>query len=86
MSKVLYFSAEWCGPCKAMKPIISKFEEEHPDFQIEKIDADDNYKLAAEHNVRAIPTFILLGDNGEELKRKQGAFNATAFNEFIYGE
>lgn len=86
MSKVLYFSAIWCGPCKAMKPVLAKFEEEHPDFEIVKIDADDNFQLAIDHKIRAVPTFLLIGDDGEELKRKQGPLNESALIDFIYGE
>jgi thioredoxin 1 len=86
MSKVLYFSAEWCNPCKAMKPIIEKFEEDHSDVQIIRIDADDQLELVKNHSVQSIPTFILINENEEEVKRHRGAMNELTFNTFIYGE
>ena len=85
MKQVLYFSADWCGPCKAMKPIIEKFEEEHSDVEIVKIDADDRSDLCIKHSITSVPTFVLLSDD-EEVKRKRGAFNEKAFLEFVYGE
>lgn len=86
MSKVLYFSAEWCGPCRAMAPIIEKFLEDNEDAVITKIDADEESELVIQHKVSSIPTFILLSDSDEEINRHRGAMNANAFAEFVNGE
>lgn len=86
MSTILYFSADWCGPCKAMKPIIEEFEQNNTEPEIIKIDADDNFVLAQEHKVSAIPTFILLSAEGEELNRHRGPMNKTKFADFAFGE
>lgn len=86
MSKVLYFSAEWCNPCKAMKPIIQKFEENHSDVEIVKIDADNELALVKKYGIKSIPTFILLDTDEEEINRHGGAMNELSFNTFIYGE
>lgn len=86
MSTVLYFSAQWCGPCKAMKPIIEDFEQEYTEPAIIKVDADDEFKLAQEHKIQAVPTFILLSAEGEELNRWKGPMNKEKFKKFALGE
>ncbi len=85
MKKILYFSADWCGPCKAMKPIIEKFEQEHSDVEIVRIDADEESGLCIKYSISSVPTFILLSED-EEVNRKRGAFNEKALLEFVYGE
>lgn len=86
MSKILYFSADWCGPCKAMKPIIEEFEQNHSEPVIVRLDADEEFKLAQDHNVAAIPTFILLSEDGTEIRRNKGAMNKAKFELFALGE
>jgi thioredoxin 1 len=86
MSTILYFSAQWCGPCKAMKPIIEEFEQEYSEPAIIRIDADDEFKLAQEHKIQAIPSFILLSEDGKEIKRHKGPMNKGKFEEFALGE
>jgi len=86
MSTVLYFSADWCGPCKAMKPIIEEFEQNNLEPAVIKIDVDEDFTIAQEYNVSGIPTFILLSALGEELKRKRGPMNKVNFEEFALGE
>jgi thioredoxin 1 len=86
MSTVLYFSAQWCGPCKAMKPIVEEFEAEYSEPAVIKIDADDEFKLAQEHKIQAVPTFILLSEEGEEIRRHKGPMNQKKFEEFALGE
>lgn len=86
MSTVLYFSAQWCGPCKAMKPIIEEFEQEYLEPAIIKVDADDEFKLAQEHKIQAVPTFILLSAEGEEIRRHRGPMNKVKFENFALGE
>ncbi|CAN8102485.1 unnamed protein product [Discula destructiva] len=56
--------ATWCGPCKMIAPKIAQWSNEYPEVHFVKIDVDDNPELAAEHGVKAMPTFHVF-KNGE---------------------
>lgn len=56
--KVMYFSAPWCGPCKAFKPVFNEVVAEFNDIDIQHVDVDEESQLAAEHAIRSIPTVI----------------------------
>ena len=56
--------AEWCGPCKALEPVVEELVEEHPRLTVAKIDADENEATMEEFGVRSIPTMILF-ERGE---------------------
>ena len=70
---LLQFSAEWCGPCKMLTPIILKLSEENElkDVTIGKINVDTGIELGAKYGVRNIPTIIYLKD-GLEVDRTTG--------------
>ena len=54
------FSADWCGPCKMMAPVIKELSSEIGDLaRIIKVDVDRNPKAAAKYQIRGVPTFIL---------------------------
>jgi thioredoxin 1 len=67
------FWAEWCGPCKAIAPILEEFATEQADrFNIGKLDVDVNIATATKFSVMSIPT-LLLFKNGEVVARLVGA-------------
>jgi thioredoxin-like negative regulator of GroEL len=69
---ILYFTAEWCNPCKKVKPIVEELNRESVDTRFQIIDADSEIDLVKSFEVRSIPTFILIED-GKEIKRVSGA-------------
>ena len=52
---IVKFGAPWCGPCKAMIPILKDVEENH-NIKVIDIDVDEDLELASEYNIRSIPT------------------------------
>lgn len=67
------FFAEWCGPCKAMEPIIEEVAKEYEGkFTIGKLDVDAEGDLAQQYGVMSIPTMIFFKD-GKEVERFSGA-------------
>jgi thioredoxin 1 len=71
---LVVFSANWCGPCKAMNPLLDKASDDGQ--RIFKIDIDEDVDYSSENNVRSIPTFVLY-ENEELLKRHVGVFNSV---------
>jgi len=57
------FSAEWCGPCKMMKPVLEQLKRSMGDkIRIIKIDVDTNRDLAVKYNIRSVPSLMLFQD------------------------
>lgn len=67
-----YFSAVWCGPCKALSPIIEELSKELPEIEFVKIDTDTNQDMVAEYSVQSVPTMVVI-KNGVEVARMKGA-------------
>ncbi|MEX0978380.1 MAG: thioredoxin family protein [Pirellulales bacterium] len=67
--EVLFFNATWCGPCRQMKPIVSRMRRQG--FRMRDVDVDRHRKLAEKYSVRAVPTFVFL-ENGSEVNRFSG--------------
>jgi thioredoxin len=77
MKQIIYFSAEWCGPCKNFKPIMESVSNSIP---VQFVDVDQNPTLAAQYNIRSIPTLIFLKD-GQEVNKKPGVLSESQVKE-----
>jgi thioredoxin 1 len=80
---VLDFWAEWCGPCRAISPILKQLAEEYAGrVKVVKINVDENPQTAGRYGVRAIPT-VLAFQGGQVVQQLQGARPKAAFDEMI---
>jgi thioredoxin-like negative regulator of GroEL len=70
MKTAKYFSATWCGPCKAFRPIVEELKSEG--YNIDIIDIDAQTALAEAYGVRSVPTTVI-EQNGNEVERFVGA-------------
>ena len=71
---VVDFFATWCGPCKMLGAVL--------DFDILKIDIDENVKLAEEYEVMVVPTLLFIKD-GKIIHRESGFFSKDKFKSLI---
>ena len=68
MRKILYFTAAWCGPCKALGPVMDWLQGQ---INFDKIDVDTNRDLSTKYGVRSVPLLVLVeGEN--EINRLVG--------------
>ena len=80
------FYAEWCGPCKTMKPILEDLKSQiGGKAKIIKIDVDKNPKVAAKYGIQSIPTLILF-KKGKIVWRQAGVVSANAIRQVINKE
>jgi len=77
------FHAEWCGPCKMMKPVLEKLHQQMGDkIRIIKIDIDKSPAAANAFQVQSVPTLILF-QRGKPLWRQSGVLQAPQLENII---
>ncbi len=77
------FSAEWCGPCKLMKPVLEELHQRLGDkIRILKIDIDRSPLVSSAYNIQGVPTLILF-QNGNILWRQAGVVQASQLEKII---
>ena len=76
------FNAEWCGPCKMMKPILDGLAKEKENIKFVSVNVDNNENLAREYNVFSIPCLVII-ENGKETKRSVGMIFKSELEDFI---
>ena len=68
---LLDFWASWCGPCRALSPVIDEIAQERSDIKVIKADVDENRELARKFRVMSVPTLLVI-KNGETVARSLG--------------
>ncbi len=76
------FWAPWCGPCKALGPVVSELADKHPEIRVGKVNIDEEQDLAARYRVMSIPTMILFR-NGEPANQTVGLQSYESLEQFV---
>lgn len=61
MVSIMYFTATWCGPCRAFGPIVNEVQNELG-VNVQKVDIDQNQNLAMEYHISSVPCLVFLKD------------------------
>lgn len=79
ISKILKFSAVWCGPCRVLASNLKDFNR----VPIEEINCDENEEEVSKYSVRNIPTLVFLDEHGMEVERTIGLVTIDQINKII---
>jgi thioredoxin 1 len=82
MKMILYFTADWCNPCKQTRPIVEELNREQIMAKFFIIDVDLEIEMAQDFEIKSVPTFVVIKDN-KEIHRVTGAKTRQQLEELI---
>ena len=77
---IVDFWAQWCGPCKAMMPVLEQYSETEGAVEVIKVNVDEEPDISQEYNIRGIPTFIYFED-GKVINKQVGMMTIEQLKE-----
>lgn len=81
MADILYFTAAWCGPCKAFRPVVNEaLSETGKSAQI--LDIDQNTIAVEKYSITSVPTIVVV-ENGNVLRRHSGVMSKQQLKSFL---
>lgn len=78
MVTVKKFSASWCGPCRALAPVMNEIKGQFSNVKFEEYDVDEAYEEATKYGIRSVPT-VVMEKNGVEVDRFTGLQSKLAY-------
>ena len=82
MKMILYFTADWCNPCKKTKPIVEELNREQIMAKFFIVNVDSDIEMTKDIEIRSVPTFVVMKDN-KEIYRVTGAQTRQQLEELI---
>lgn len=71
---VLYFSADWCGPCKSFKPVVQQVSQELG-IPVNYVNVDYDASLSQQYSISSIPTIIITDEQGNSKYKNSGVMS-----------
>lgn len=87
LNKIVNLHASWCGPCKQFEPVFTEVskDEKYNGIMFERFDieSDESTEWVEKFKVRAVPTTLLIDENGEEIVKLSGSMNEASLRTVI---
>jgi thioredoxin 1 len=82
LTNIFYFTADWCQPCKKIKPMVQEINKDRLGLKFHMIDADIEQELVEKFKIQSLPTFIII-HQGKEIQRLIGLQTKEKLQEFL---
>lgn len=79
---IVQFSADWCGPCRQLSPVLENFANTRDDLSVFKVDVEQSQVLAERFEIKSIPKVVLFKD-GSQVNESVGMMSTEKLEKFI---